>query len=232
MNIIKEDYNIIKLFDFYGIKPKKAIDKEHLKELENDFGDLGLYSFAFHTRCSKENNEKCNFEGKCIFLKMKSIFHNISIDEQIKMLYDLGFPSNLMQINPKIYGMYYISLETLKNILQKFEENELIEYIREKENELNEVMQDWENRKKESYRYVLEIEQECKKELEGCKKDKESDRKGIEELIKAKNTYVQVKKLKKNIEKRNDYENKIEHTREYKQMIAKIKKYSNGLYGR
>ena len=68
LNIIKEDYNIIKLFDFYGIKPKKAIDKEHLKELENDFGDLGLYSFAFHTRCSKENNEKCNFEGKCIFL--------------------------------------------------------------------------------------------------------------------------------------------------------------------
>lgn len=229
LKIIKEDYNIIKLFDFYRIKPKKEVDKERLEKLKNDFEDLILYNFAFHTKCSKEDNQKCEHKEKCVFIKIKNIFNNIPEDEQIKILYELGLPSNLMAMNLRIYGMYYISLETLKKIVKKFGEKEFIKYIEEEETKFNETMKNWKERKKRRYGYVMDIEQEILEQMKSCREGKNANGEEIEKL---ENDYIQIGKLKKNIEKRNTLEDKVEKTREYKKMIYNIKKYSNGLFGK
>lgn len=228
LNIIKEDYNIIKLLDSYGIKPKKAIDKERLEDLRESFEDVGLYSFAFHTKCSKEKSKLCRSEAKCIFLKLKKLFDTISEDEQIKMLYQLGFPSNLMKIDPKIYGMYYICLETLKKILKEFEEQELIEYINEEETTFKERHMDFEQSRKSKLQALTKVSIELMEENKEMIANQNDNAEKMQKMLRQKENISRNKRLQETV----FAQDKIEKTKTYQEMIYKIKEHSNGLFGK
>jgi len=135
LDIIKEDYNIVKLLDYYNIFPKKDIDIERLKEIEVKSYKSSGSKVNFCRKCIEDTNHKCDYSFSCLFLKLSKESLSKDIDEQIKLKFSLGFPSNFEKFRNEPLLDYGIDLETLKIILKKYGENEKINFIEDLEKE-------------------------------------------------------------------------------------------------
>ena len=133
LNIIKEDYNIIKLLEYYNISPKKDIDIKRLDEILYQSNQTFESKVNFCRKCAKDINHKCNSSYSCLFSKISKELLSKDIDEQIKLKFSLGLPSNFEKLINEPLLDYGIDLETLKAILKKYGEDEKINFIEDLE---------------------------------------------------------------------------------------------------
>lgn len=229
--IIREDYNIIKMLDYHFIEPKKKGDKERLKEFREKFdAEMLLYNFPISTKCFTNANLECVNYTQCISIKLKEKLKNLTESEQLQLFYKLGFPSNITKLDPKTYGRYYISLETLKGLLSEFQITELLEYINDKEKIFYEETSNFYNKKQNIVNSLFEVEAGIKQEIlekETNIKGNEKDRKNREDLRKAKNSYDELKNFIKKIYEKNTKEISLEKSEKYKKFISDIKEKIN-----
>lgn len=171
LNIIKEEFNIIKLLDSYRIKPKKQVDKKRLEEYRDKFFDIESFYFELCNACLGKSELACQ-KKNCIMLKTKDLLRDKSIDNQIKKLYEFGLPSCFNIMLPQYYGEYYISLETLKKMLIEFKEEKIIDYIaKQEEYYKKEVEKESKiNRKEELNAMMLTEKEKIKRLKNNCMK--------------------------------------------------------------
>lgn len=135
LNIIKEDYNIIKLLEYYNISPKKDIDIKRLDEILFESNKTFESKVNFCRKCVKNINQKCSYSYSCLFYKIAKELLSKDIDEQLKLKFSLGLPSNFEKIVGQPILDYGIDLETLKIILKKYGESEKVDFIEDLEME-------------------------------------------------------------------------------------------------
>lgn len=192
LNIIKEDFNIIKLLDYYRIKPKKQVDKEQLEKYRNNFFDIESFNFQLCNACLGKSKLKCQTKD-CIILKTNDLLKDDSIDNQIKRLYGFGLPSCFNKMIPQYYGEYYISLESLKQLLIEFKEEKIIDFIaKEEEYYKKEVEKEKrKNRKEELNRMITDEKEKIKILKRNLTKVEDFD-----ELVQSKEKLAYIKKRK------------------------------------
>lgn len=135
LDIIKEDYNIIKLLEYYNISPKKDIDIKRLDEILFESNKTFESKVNFCRKCVKNINQKCSYSSSCLFSKISKELLSKDIDEQLKLKFSLGLPSNFEKFVGQPILDYGIDLETLKIILKKYGENEKVDFIEDLEME-------------------------------------------------------------------------------------------------
>lgn len=135
LDIIKEDYNIIKLLEYYNIFPKKDIDIKRLDEILFESDKTFESKVDFCRKCVKNINQKCSYFSSCLFFKISKELLSKDIDEQLKLKFSLGLPSNFEKFVGQPMLDYGIDLETLKIILKKYGENEKVDFIEDLEME-------------------------------------------------------------------------------------------------
>ena len=228
LNIIKEDYNIIFLLDYYNIKPKKKIDKERLEHFRKMSNEITRYNFRLCNSCY--DKEKINVNKgcalNCIVKRIKEKIKELNIDEQMKFLYKIGIPSSYFNMVSQINGRYYISLLSLKKILEEIEEKNILNKINieeenykkniEKSIKLKEENIESLNKKIEKYKIEL-------KNIEEKKAKNRDNRIVLNEKLKIEKTLNEYVRRKKSINNKS-----IEDIEKIK-MISKIKEICNKL---
>lgn len=184
LNIIKEEHNIIELFDYYGIAPKKKVDKERLKELREEYKIIKrekCVKFCFG--CPEKISKYCNNANKCLYIKIRKNLRNmITTDEQIKYLYTLGFPSCFEKMNTiNNQGDYRLPISSLKIILKELGEIEKLDFINKLEKRYLVKFNKTEQVRKQK---MKEIEDKIKKQKEEIKQFKIKDSNNLNEVHK------------------------------------------------
>ncbi|MEI3429572.1 MAG: hypothetical protein V8R72_00320 [Clostridia bacterium] len=128
LNIIKEDYNIIELLDYYNITPKKITDKEKLVKVKEE--------------CNYDKKEYRNifvstFDACFVNIILQDKLTGNSIDEKIKKLYELGLPSHFEKIKETlIENGYYMEKNTIELLFKEYNSsNKLYEIVSKMEKE-------------------------------------------------------------------------------------------------
>lgn len=176
LNVIKEDHNIVELLDFYGITPKKEIDKEKLKELKEKNKIIKkerCVKFCFG--CHDKMIQICNNANKCLYIKIKNNLKNmLLVDEKIKYLYKLGFPSCFEKMaKSNNQHDYRLPISSIKIILSELGEFEKLDFINKLEKRYleksNNRRQKQEERKIENENQIKKLKEEIKQmEINGC----------------------------------------------------------------
>lgn len=164
LNIIRENYNIIQLLNYYRIEIKKKIDKTRMEELKSKNDQICV---SMCCRCKTIEQKRCDNYDECPFRKIKNRLNEIlDIDEKIKLLYRLGVPSNWFDILTVFNcNSYNISVQTLKNILEyleMFDKIEILNYLEKNYQEIfikmvKESRDDWKNDIEEIKTRIKEI---------------------------------------------------------------------------
>lgn len=207
LNIIREDYNIIKLLDYYRIKPKKIVDIERLEELRKKYKFPNGVPLNFC--CLKKSKNLCNDKDKCINLRIIKLIQSLSNEKQIEKLYQMGLQSNFYKMITEISPVYFISIETLKQILKELDEKEMLIYIQENESKYRKPSIEWKQKKVNEQKMLTERIKKQKREITELKNDlKIFDRKKLNKLILKEREYEHNKVRRENINSRlNDGEN-------------------------
>ena len=121
----------------------------------------------------------------------------------------MGLQSNFYKMITEISPVYFISIETLKQILKELDEKEMLIYIQENESKYRKPSIEWKQKKVNEQKMLTERIKKQKREITELKNDlKIFDRKKLNKLILKEREYEHNKVRRENINSRlNDGEN-------------------------